>query len=264
MIKIDFSGKAAIVTGGASGIGKAIAMELAGCGARIWIGDRDGQNASAACDEIISKGGEAGFTRIDVSKPDDVAALFEGAKAAYGDIGIVVNSAGVFLPDALLDATPERVKAHLDINLFGMIYVTRLALKTMIAQGGGGKILNVSSVGGRGGEAGSPYYALGKSGVINFTQSAALTGAPHGINVNAICPGIIRTPMWDVILDREAGGDPAADKDELFSGIVKRRVPLGRAQTAEEMAYAACFLCSGYADAILGQALNVSGGDRMD
>ena len=264
MIKIDFTGTAAIVAGGASGIGKAIALELAGCGADVWIGDLDEQNAEDVCREIKNRGGKAGFTKTDVSKPDDVSALFADAKAAYKRIGIVVNSAGVFLPDSLLDASPERIKAHLEINLFGVIYGTKLALETMIEQGGGGKILNVASVGGRSGESGAPYYSLGKSGIINFTQSAAYTGAPHGINVNAICPGIIRTPLWDVILEDAAGGDPAADKDALFTDIVKRRTPLGRAQTPEEMAYAACFLCSGYADAILGQALNVCGGDRMN
>ena len=264
MIKINFEGKAAIVVGGGSGIGKAIALELADCGARVWIGDINAEGALAACNEINSRGGEADFTRTDVSKEENIAALFADAKANYGDIHIVVNSAGLFLPDPLLDATPEQIKAHLDVNLFGVVYGTRLAIKTMIAQGGGGKILNVSSVGGRRGEAGAPYYSLGKSGIINFTQSAAYTGAPHGINVNALCPGIIRTPMWDVILENEAGGDPNADKDELFREIVKKRTPLGRAQTAEEMAYAACFLCSGYADAIVGQALNVCGGDHMN
>ncbi|MCL1896423.1 MAG: SDR family oxidoreductase [Clostridiales bacterium] len=264
MMKIDFSGKAAIVTGGASGIGKAIALELADCGARIWLGDLDEKSAAAVCKTIENSGGKAGFTKTDVSNQGDIAALFADAKAAYGNIGIVVNSAGVFLPDSLLDATPERIKAHLDINLFGAIFSTKLALETMIAQGGGGKILNVASVGGRSGESGAPYYALGKSGVLNFTQSAALTGAPHGINVNAICPGIIRTPLWDVILESAADGDPDADKEELFLDFVKRRTPLGRAQTPEEMAYAACFLCSSYADAILGQALNVCGGDRMN
>jgi NAD(P)-dependent dehydrogenase (short-subunit alcohol dehydrogenase family) len=190
--------------------------------------------------------------------------LFNDVKNNFGRVDIVVNSAGLFLPASLLDATPEQIKAHLDVNLFGVIHSTRLALKTMIEQGEGGKILNISSVGGRSGEPGAPYYALGKSGIINFTQSAAYTGAPHGINVNAVCPGIIRTPMWDVILDDAASGDPSADKEKLFLGIVDGRTPLGRAQTPEEIAYAACFLCSEYADAIVGQAINVCGGDRMN
>ncbi|MCL2111126.1 MAG: SDR family oxidoreductase [Clostridiales bacterium] len=264
MIAIDFKRKAAIVIGGGSGIGKAIALELASCGARVWIGDIGEQGAAAVCQEIQAQGGEAGFTKTDVSKPEDIAALFADAKAAFGNTYIVVNSAGLFLPESLLGATPEQIKEHLDVNLFGIIYSTRLALETMIAQGGGGKILNVSSVGGRGGEAGAPYYALGKSAILNFTQSAAYTGAPHGINVNALCPGIIRTPMWDVILEDAAVGNPEANKDALFLDFVKRRTPLGRPQTPEEMAYAACFLCSDYADAIVGQALNVCGGDRMN
>jgi len=264
MININFEGKSAIVTGGGSGIGKAIALELAGCGARLWIGDVNVEGADNVCREIKTRGGEAGFTQTDVSNPDGIAKLFKDANAAHGELGVVVNSAGLFMPASLLDAKPDQIKAHLDVNLFGVVYSTRLALETMISQGKGGKILNVASVGGRSGELGAPYYSLGKSGIINFTQSAAYVGAPHGINVNALCPGVIRTPMWDVILEKESGGDPAADKDELFREIIKNRTPLGRAQTPEEIAYAACFLCSCYADAIVGQALNVCGGDRMN
>jgi len=264
MIKIDFTSKSAIITGGGSGIGKAIALELADCGADVWIGDINEAGAADVCEEIKVHGGKAGFTKIDVSNPNDISKLFKDACAAHGRLDIEVNAAGLFLPDSLLDATVEQIKSHLDVNLFGIIYSTRLALDTMISQGGRGKILNVASVGGRNGEPGAPYYSLGKSGIINFTQSAAYTGAPYGINVNAICPGIIRTPMWDVILESEAGGDPTVNKDELFREIIKKRTPLGRAQTPEEIAYAACFLCSSYADAIVGQALNVCGGDRMN
>jgi NAD(P)-dependent dehydrogenase (short-subunit alcohol dehydrogenase family) len=264
MMTFDFSGKNAIVTGAGSGIGKAIALQLAENGADVWVGDIADENAKATVSELRQYGGVYGYTKTNVAKKEDVSLLFEDAKAALGEIHIVVNSAGVFCPVKLIDATPEQIKNHLDINLMGVIYGSQLALETMIAQGNGGKIVNVSSVGGRRGEAGAPYYGLGKSGILHFTQSAALTGAPHGINVNAICPGVIRTPMWDVILADQAGGDPNADLDEMFEEIMKARTPLGRAQTAQEMAYAVAFLCSCYADAIVGQALNIDGGDRLN
>lgn len=264
MMNIDLSGKAAVVTGGGSGIGEAIALQLADCGARIWIGDISPERADGVCSKIKEAGGEAGYTKTDVSKPDDVKAMLADAKAAYGRIDIAVNSAGLFQAGGMFDVEPEKVQAHLNVNLNGIIYSTRYALEIMIEQGGGGKIVNLASVGGRLGELISPYYSLGKSGIINFTQSAAFTAAPHGINVNSLCPGNVRTPMWDVILDDFAAGDPSIDRDELFMEISKSRAPLGRPITTQEVAYAACFLCSEYSDAIVGQALNVCGGWRMN
>ena len=264
MMKIDFGGKPAIITGGCSGLGKAIALELASCGARVWIGDLDEKGAETVLQEIRGKGGTAGYTKVDVSKEEDIKKLYADACSAYGRIDIAVNSAGLFLAGSLLETDPEKVKAHLDVNLFGVIFSTRLALDTMIAQGDGGKILNIASVGGRLGELASPYYSLGKSSIINYTQSAAFVGAPNRINVNALCPGSIRTPMWDVILEDASGGDPSVDREELFEEMAKSRAPLGRGITPEEVAYAACFLCSEYADAIVGQALNVCGGWRMN
>ena len=264
MVKIDFSGKAAVVVGGSSGIGKGIALEFAGCGAQIWIGDLDEKGADATCKEIEALGGKAGFTKIDVSWPQDVEGLYAEAKAKYGRIDIAVNSAGLFLPGDVLEVGPERIKAHLDVNLLGVINGTREALRTMIEQGGGGKILNIASVGGRGSDEGAAYYALGKSGVINFTQSAACTAIRHGINVNSLCPGMVRTPMQEFIIDHVTGKDPEADRDAVYQAMVEERAPLGRNITTEEVAWSASFLCSGYADAIVGQALNVCGGWRMN
>ena len=257
---LDFTGKNAIVTGAASGIGKGIAMQLAENNANVWVGDLSEENGQLTVKEMEKYGRVYGFTKTDVSKKEDVESLFEEAKKAFGRIDIVVNSAGVFAPVHLLDASPEYIQKHLSINLYGAIYGCQLALETMIKQGGGGKILNVASVGGRKGELDFPFYSLGKAGVLNLTQSVAYNAAEYGINVNAICPGIIRTPMWDTILN---GIDPNADKDKLFKDVVLARTPLGRAQTVEEMGYAAAFLCSSYADVITGQALNVCGGSVM-
>ncbi|MDR0874904.1 MAG: SDR family oxidoreductase [Clostridiales Family XIII bacterium] len=265
MMIFDFSGKNAIVVGAASGIGKAIALQLADNGANVWCGDISEAGVSATVDEMKNKSeAKYGYSVCNVSQKESVAALFQDAASAFGEINIVVNSAGVFMPKRLLEATPEDIKKHLDINLMGIVYGCQLALETMIKQGTGGKIVNISSVGGRQGEAKSPFYALGKGAVLNWSQSVALYGAPHGINCNTVCPGIIKTPMWDTILEADSGGDPNVDKEELFNQIVRARTPLGRAQTAEEMAYAVAFFCSEYADAIVGQALNVDGGDKLN
>jgi NAD(P)-dependent dehydrogenase (short-subunit alcohol dehydrogenase family) len=260
MMTLDFTGKNAIIVGAASGIGKGIAMQFAKNNANVWVGDLSVDKGQKTIKEMEKYGGAYGFTKTDVSKKADIAALFEDAKKAFDRIDIVVNSAGVFAPVHLLDASPEYIQKHLTINLFGVIYGCQIALETMIKQGGGGKILNVASVGGRKGELDFPFYSLGKAGVLNFTQSVAFNAAQYGINVNALCPGIIRTPMWDTILN---GIDPNADKEQLFKDVVLARTPLGRAQTAEEMGYAAAFLCSSYADVITGQALNVDGGSVM-
>lgn len=264
MMIFDFSGKNAVVTGAGSGIGKAIALQFAEAGANVWAGDLSEKNAAATAEEMRGFGKSYGYTKIDVSKKEDVAAMFKDAKGAFGRIDIAVNSAGVFMTTDLLEATPDDIQKHLGINMMGVIYGCQLALETMIAQGGGGKIVNISSVGGRHGAPGAPYYSLGKAGVINFTQSAAYTGAPYGINCNAICPGIIRTPMWDVILDDAMQKEEGADKERLFDRMLKSRTPLGRAQTGAEMAYAVLFLSSPYADAIVGQTLNVCGGSVMN
>jgi NAD(P)-dependent dehydrogenase (short-subunit alcohol dehydrogenase family) len=264
MMIFDFTGKSAVVTGAGSGIGKAIAMQFAEAGANVWAGDIVETNAAETVKAMGNFGRSYGYTKTDVSQKEDVAKMFQDAKEAFGRIDIAVNSAGVFLTTELLDAMPGDIQKHLGINLMGVIYGCQIALEIMIAQGGGGKIVNVSSVGGRHGAPGAPYYSLGKAGVINFTQSAAYTGAPHGVNCNAICPGIIRTPMWDGILDDAMKRGEGMDRERLFDQMLKSRTPLGRAQTGEEMAYAVLFLASPYADAIVGQTLNVCGGSVMN
>ena len=261
---IEFKGKSALVTGAASGIGKGIAIQLAKNGANVWIGDIAEENGAKTLQDLKQNGNTYGFSKTDVSRYEDVAALFADAKKAFGKIDIVVNAAGVFSNKHFLEATPEDIKKHLDINLMGAVYGCQIALSMMIEQGGGGKIVNISSVGGRLGELDFPFYTLGKAGVLNLTQSVAFNAAPYSINVNAVCPGIIRTPMWDVILGTIGGDIPQEEKEKLFDEVLKARTPLGRAQTTEDIAYAVMFLCSPFAENITGQALNVCGGSKMN
>jgi NAD(P)-dependent dehydrogenase (short-subunit alcohol dehydrogenase family) len=256
MMTLDFTGKNAIVVGAASGIGRGIATVFADNNANVWIGDLSEENAAKVVEELSVCGNSYGFTRVDVSDKESLRGLFKDAKEAFGRIDIVVNSAGVFIFDHFLEGTPESINKHLNINLMGVLYGCQLALEYMMEQGGG-KVVNVASGGGRRGEFAFPFYALGKAGVLNLTQSAAYNGAPYNINVNAVCPGTLRTPMWDAILQNIG---PDRDPDELFDEFVKERSPLGRAQTPEEIAYGAAFFCSKYADNITGQALNIDGG----
>lgn len=263
-MNIEFNGKSAIVTGSGSGLGKAIATQFAENGANVWIGDVVENNGLATLEELKKFGNSYGFTKADISKKDEMRKMFDDAKAKFGKIDIVVNAAGVFMPKHFLDALPEDIEKHLGINLMGAVYGCQLALETFISQGGGGKIVNISSVGGRRGELSFPFYALGKAGVLNLTQSVAYNGAKHNVNVNAVCPGIIRTPMWNGILKAVSGGDENVDTDALFNDILKARCPLGRAQTENDIAYTVLFLCSKYASEVTGQAWNVCGGDAMN
>ena len=263
-MNIEFKGKSAIITGAASGLGKGIALQFAQNGADVWAVDISEQGGQKTLEEMKPFGNRYGFTRTDISKYEDMAAAYADAKRAFGRIDIAVNAAGVFSTNRFLEATPDDIKKHLDINLMGAVYGCQLALSTMIGQGGGGKIVNLSSVGGRLGELDFPFYTLGKAGVINLTQSVAFNAAPHDINVNAVCPGIIRTPMWEVVLGAIAGDMPAEEREKFFDEVLKARTPLGRAQTPEDIAYAVLFLCSPYAANITGQALNVCGGSKMN
>jgi NAD(P)-dependent dehydrogenase (short-subunit alcohol dehydrogenase family) len=264
MITLDFSGRNALVTGAGSGIAKAIALRLAEAGANVWIGELAEPSGLETLEQMNQYGNACGFTKTDVGSKADMEALFEAARSKLGRIDIVVNGAGVFMPKHFTEASPEEIKRHLDINLMGVVYGCQLALDTMIGQGGGGKIVNISSVGGRRGDQDFPFYALGKAGVLNLTQSVAYIGAPHRINCNAVCPGIIRTPMWDTILKGIAGDAPDVDYDRLFDEILKSRTPLGRAQTGDDIAYTVLFLCSAYTDEVTGQAWNVCGGSAMN
>ena len=263
-MNIDFSGKSVIVTGAASGLGKGIAMQFAENGADVWVVDISEEGAGKTIEEMKPFGNRYGFTRTDVAKQEDMAAAYADAKQAFGRIDIVVNAAGVFGNKRFLDATPDDIKKHLDINLMGAVYSCQLAMKTMIEQGGGGKIVNISSVGGRLGELDFPFYTMGKAGVINLTQSVAFNAAPYDINVNCVCPGIIRTPMWDLILGTVGADLTTEGKEQLYEDVLKSRTPLGRAQTPEDIAYAVLFLCSPFAVNITGQSLNVCGGSKMN
>lgn len=263
MITLDFTGRNAIVTGAGSGIAKSIALQLAASGANVWIGEIVEKNAEETLSQMHQYGNSYGFTKVDVGNKTDVATMFEEAKKRFGTIDIVVNGAGVFMPKHFNEASPEEIKKHLDINLMGVVYGCQLALDTMLKQGTGGKIVNVSSVGGRHGDQDFPFYSLGKAGVLNLTQSIAYIGAPHRINCNAVCPGIIRTPMWDTILRGITSGAEDVDYEKLFDDILKSRTPLGKAQTGDDIAYTVLFLCSRYTDEVTGQAWNVCGGSVM-
>jgi D-sorbitol dehydrogenase (acceptor) len=251
--------KVAIVTGAGSGIGRAVALRYAGEGARVVAADRDAAAAAQTATDIGAESGEALAFAVDVTDQAAVAAMVAAAVERFGDIDILFNGAGVVRLGRLLDIGEADWDFVFDVNCKGTLWCAQAVARRMIEQGRGGKIVNVASQAGRRGEAHVLAYCASKAAVISMTQSMALALAPHRINVNAIAPGVVDTPMWEVV-DRQF-----AEVEGIPLGAARSRaedaVPLGRFGTPQDMTGAAVFLASADADYVTQQTLNVDGGN---
>ncbi len=258
-------GKVALVTGGAQGIGKAVAMRLASEGADIAVVDVDETKAAAAVKEIEEKGGRALSFGIDLSDIPSIKPMIGHVVDHFKHIDILVSAAGVVQYKKMLELTEEEWDWILDINLKGMTFCMQAVGIQMTKQaretGRPGKIVNISSISGRRGRSLHIHYAASKAAVISITQSAALALAPYKINVNAVCPGIVPTRMWDH-LEREKAQIDGSEEGQAMSSFVER-IPLKRTGSPEEIAGVVAFFCSTDADYITGQTLNVDGGFEM-
>jgi acetoin reductase-like protein len=252
-------GKVAIVTGGAQGIGRASALRFAGDGARVVIADLQEQGAQAVADEIGGSGGEAFGIAVDVRNRDQVQAVVDVAVERFGGVDILMNNAGVIRITPFLEIDEDEWDLLFDVNCKGMLWCSQAAARRMIEQGRGGKIINVASQAGRRGEALVLTYCASKATVISMTQSMALALAPHRINVNAIAPGIVDTPLW------ESNDRRFAELLGMEIGEPKRTfvatIPLGRIEQPEDVAGMAAFLASPDSDYITQQCYNVDGGN---
>jgi D-sorbitol dehydrogenase (acceptor) len=251
--------KVAIVTGAGSGIGRAVALRYAAEGARVVAADRDGEAAAQTAVDIAAGSREAMAFAVDVTDQAAVGAMVEATVERFGGVDILFNGAGVFRLGRLLEITEADWDFNFDVNCKGTLWCAQAAARRMIEQGRGGKIVNVASQAGRRGEAHVLAYCASKAAVISMTQSMALALAPHRINVNAIAPGVVDTPMWQTV-DRQF-----AEAEGIAVGAARARaeaaVPLGRFGTPEEMTGAAVFLASADADYVTQQTLNVDGGN---
>lgn len=248
------TGDTALVTGAASGIGRAIAMRLARGGIRVAVADIDRVGAGRVVEEIRTTGDEATAVAVDVSDFDSVRAAVQACRDALGPIGILVNNAGWDRLEPFTRNTPELWERLIGINLKGPIYCTRAVVDDMIAAGRG-KIVNISSDAARVGSTGEAVYSACKGGVIAFSKTMARELARHGINVNVVCPGPTQTRLLDEVTQGEQG-------TKIIEAMT-RAVPFRRLGTPEEVAAAVAFFASPDADFITGQVLSVSGGLTM-
>ena len=243
-------GKVAIVTGGNSGIGKAIVEYLAELGAQVVIDYRSHPEATEELEREIGAYGGCSFgVQADVSKLDEIQRLIDAAVAQFGRIDVMVNNAGVETRTSVLNTTPEQYDKVLDVNLRGVFFATQYAAKQMIAQGDGGRIINISSVHEDWPMPGNTAYCLAKGGVRMLTRTAALELAPHGINIVNVGPGAVATPINDSTMN-----DP-----ELMAKL-NAAIPLGRMARPEEIAKVVGFLASDAASYITATTIFADGG----
>jgi 3-oxoacyl-[acyl-carrier protein] reductase len=249
-MQIDLTGQVALVTGGGRGIGRAIALALAGCGANVAINYRG--NAASAEETLaaISATGRVGRAfQADVSQSAEVEGLVKATIAELGRIDILVNNAGITRDGLLMRMKDDDFDSVLNTNLRGVFLCTKAVLRPMTKQRSG-RIINISSVIGLLGNAGQANYAAAKAGIIGFTKSTAREIASRGITVNAVAPGFIETEMTEVLAEDTRASALAA-------------IPLGRFGNPADVAALVCFLASDAAAYITGQTLNVDGGMVM-
>ncbi len=266
----DLSGKTALVTGAAGGIGRGISLTLAAQGADVAIADLRRGDAETVAAEVEALGRQAIAIEVDVTDEESIERMTRRAADSLGDLDILVNDAGVVgLPRWFDRDTPsggdwDTVMA---VNLRGVVMVSE-AVSPGMKERRYGKIINIASMVSRYGSDDLPHYAASKAAVVSWTRSNAVQLAPYNINVNAICPGMIWTPMWQqiAVLRSRLDDDPELRKlsgREYFDKKVEALIPLKREQTPEDMGAMAAFLASDAARNITGQAIQVDGGRVM-
>ena len=252
------AGKTAIITGAARGIGRAFAEAYVAEGARVAIADIDMTRARATAAEI---GPSAIAVALDVTRQDSIDAAVAQAVAAFGQIDILINNAAIFSAAPIVEIDRADYARVFDINVGGTLFMMQAVARHMIEAGIRGRIINMASQAGRRGESLVAVYCATKAAVISLTQSAALNLIAHGINVNAIAPGVVDGEHWDGVdsfFAKYEGKAPGQKKAEVGAGV-----PYGRMGRPEDLCGMAVFLASAEAEYIVAQCYNVDGGQWM-
>ncbi|KUJ81334.1 L-iditol 2-dehydrogenase [Ruegeria profundi] len=252
------AGKTALITGAARGIGFAFAKAYVAEGARVAIADIDIQRARGAAAEI----GEAAFAiKMDVTNQQSIDEAVEKTTDRFGPIDILINNAAIFTAAPIVEIERADYNRVFDINVAGVLFTMQAVARHMIAQGTRGRIINMASQAGRRGEPLVAVYCASKAAIISLTQSAGLNLISHGINVNAIAPGVVDGEHWDGVdafFAKHEGKPPGQKKREVAAAI-----PYGRMGRAEDLTGMAVFLASDEAKYIVAQTYNVDGGNWM-
>ena len=254
-------GRVAVVTGGGSGIGAGLCRAFAREGARVAVADLNAEAAESVAAEIRAAQGTASAWACDVTDRESVEAVADQVDTQLGPIDVWVNNAGVSFITPFLDCTEDVWDATQRVNLKGAFLGCQAAIRRMRPRGRG-VVLNMSSQSGKSGNAWYAAYCASKFGVIGLTQSLAVEFAADGIRVNALCPGVVLTPLWDRMIE-----DYARKRDMKVDEVrpyLESKVPMGRLCSVEDVAQAAVFLAGDEAAYITGQAINISGGTVMD
>ena len=243
--------KIALVTGAGSGIGRATSLVLAREGATIVVADVNADGGEETLSAIKDMGGDGMFVHADVSRADDVEAMVAAVVKAYGRLDCAYNNAGIegYIGGRLHEYPEDTFDRLIDINVKGVWLCLKYEIPQMLEQGGGA-IVNTASAAGLVGSRQMSAYVASKHAVIGLTKSAALEYAKDGIRVNAVCPGIIDTPMMDRLVDGR----------EDYASTIPTRQPIGRKGTPEEIAEAVAWLCSDAASLVTGLSMSVDGG----
>ncbi len=239
-------GRIVLITGAARGIGRGIAEAFAAAGAGVVVADKDGVEAERVADELRGTGAEALAVPVDVREAAAVAAMVERALARFGRIDVLVNNAGIYPNTPVLEMDEAEWDAVFDVNVKGMFLASRAVAASMVARGGGGRIVNISSGAAVSGRPGAAHYCASKAAVEMFTKVLAIELAPHGVLVTAVAPGLIEVP----------GADLAPEYVEALVALT----PVKRAGEPADVANAVLFLASPASSFITGTILGVDGG----
>ncbi len=252
-------GKSIMITGGAQGIGEGIARRLASEGASIAVADMKGDQAKAVAESLKSEGGKAIGVKADVADRGQMQAAIKQVVDSFGRLDVLFNNAGFNKPLPFLDVDEDNYNSIMRVNGWGVMMGIQEGAKQMIAQGGGGKIINTASIAGRQGYADFAPYCCSKAAVIMLTQAGAREFAKHKITVNAFAPGVVVTPLWDGL-----------EQDMIDTGVIKKKgeyiesfsssILLGYPSKPKDLAGIASFLASSDSDYITGQVIMSDGG----